>query len=208
MGTVAANLKHYDVLNVHYCPGTLNTDGTIKFGSIVKSLPGVISFEASPEGDKSVIRADGINYIVCISNTGYTLKINQVMLGDEFRVDCLAEEKDTTNGIQYENADAKIVPFALMGEFKGDSENIRWMYPYCVATRPTTKGENKDKMQEPDEDEIEVAVNPMPVTIGDTVKNITKCGIKKSDNDTTWGEWYKQVCLPGATITASTGTGS
>ena len=197
------NKYHYDVKNCHYCPGDWNDDGTITFEEAVKALPGLQSIEMSPEGDISKVRADGIDYIVVASNSGYSGTLKFVKVDDDFKVDCMNEMADETTGIQYEDADANPRPFALMGEFKGDMEGIRWIYYNCVASRIKQSGDNKDNQKEPDTEELSVTASPLPVEIDGEDKNIVRGGITKSMNETTYAEWFKQVCIPGKQISAS-----
>lgn len=201
--TARKNKYHYDVKNCHYCPGTRNDDGTVTFESTVKPLYGLQSMEMSAEGDTSKIRADGLDYIVITSNNGYSGTFKFVKIDDQFKVDCLSEVVDETTGIQYEDADADPRPYAVMGEFKGDMEGIRWIYYNCVASRPKQAGDNKDNQKEPDTEELSVTVSPLPVEINGEDKNIVRGGITKSMNETTFNEWFKQVCIPGKQITSA-----
>lgn len=201
--TAKKNKYHYDVKNCHYCPGTRNDDGSVTFETTVKPIYGLQSMEMSAEGDTSKIRADGVDYIVITSNNGYSGTFNFVKVDDQFKVDCLSEVVDETTGIQYEDADADPRPFAVMGEFKGDMEGIRWIYYNCVASRPKQAGDNKDNQKEPDTEELSVTVSPLPVEIDGEDRNIVRGGITKSMNETTFNEWFKQVCIPGKQITST-----
>lgn len=199
------NKYHYDVKNCHYCPGVQNEDGTVTYDSEkIKPLRGLQSIEMNPEGDVSKVRADGLDYLVISSNNGYSGTQKFVQIDDTFKVDCLNEVADEKSGIQYEDADASPNPFALMGEFKGDKEGIRWIYYNCMASRPKQAGENKDNQKEPDTEELSITASPLPVVIDDKEVNIVRGGITKSMNPTTYAEWFKQVCIPGKQITAAT----
>jgi len=206
--TTRANLYHYDVKNCYYFKGTKDENGNISFdGASGVSLPGLRSLDVSAEGDTTKIRADGRDYIVVVSNDGYTGTATFVKISDQFKRDCLNEVIDQATGMQYENADAEPNPFALVGEFKGDSENIRFVFFNCTASRPNVKGENKDNMKEPDEEELNFTASPLPLTVSDgnegTVDiNVVRGAIKKSDNATTWGAWFTTLQLPGTAPTA------
>lgn len=195
------NKYHYDVKNAHYCPGKLNENGTITYGDVVKPLYGLVSMDLGAEGDTSKVRADGHDYIVIASNNGYSGSLNFVKVPDEFRVDCLSEKKDEATGIQYENADEDPAPCALMGEFKGDKEGIRWIFYNCTASRTKVAGDNKDNQKEPDMEELPVTASPVLVEIGGEEINIVRGGITKSMNEATYNAWFKQVCIPGKEIT-------
>lgn len=197
----AKNKYHYDVKNCHYCKGVKQEDGTITFAESVESLPGLVSIEMGAEGDTSKQRADGIDYIVIVSNNGYSGTLNFVKVPEAFKVDCLSEKIDEKTGIQYEDADADPSPFALMGEFKGDKEGIRWIYYNCVASRIKQAGENKENQKEPDMEELEVTASPLPVTIDGEDVNVVRGGITKSMNENTFKEWFSKVCIPGMELT-------
>lgn len=199
----SANKYHYDVKNCHYCVGERNEDGTITFGETVKPLYGLMSMEMSAEGDVSKIRADGIDYIIIVSNNGYSGNLNFVKVDDDFRIDCLGEKVDSTTGMQYEDSDADPKPFALMGEFKGDKEGIRWIYYNCTATRPGQNGDNKDNQKEPDTEQLPVTSSPLPVQIDGEDVNIVRGGITKSMNETTFNNWFSKVILPGTEVAAA-----
>lgn len=193
-----ANKYRYDVKNCYYCPGKRNADGSITFDETrIRQEPGLQSIDMQAEGDISKIRADGIDYIIIASNNGYTGTLKFVKISDQFRQDCLAETVDITTGIQYEDADATPDPFALMGEFKGDTEGIRFIYYNCTASRPNQTGENKDNMREPDTESLSLQASPLPCVIDGTEKNIVRGGVTKSANAATYNQWFSKVCLPG-----------
>ena len=193
-----ANLYHYDVKNCYYVPGVRNDDGTVTFDlSKIRQEKGLLSMEMQAQGEVNKIRADGIDYIVANSNNGYTGTLNFVMISDQFRVDNLAEKVDITSGIQYEDADSIPTPFALMGEFKGDAEGIRWIYYNCTASRPNQAGDNKDNQKDPDTESLSVTVTPLPVIIDGKEINLVRGGIKKSVNAQTYNQWFTKVTIPG-----------
>lgn len=192
------NIYHYDVKNCYYIPGVRNEDGTVTFdASRVRQEKGLMSMEMQANGETSTIRADGIDYIVFSSNNGYTGTLNFVQISDQFRQDNLAEKVDISTGIQYEDADSTPTPFALMGEFKGDAEGVRWIYYNCTASRPNANGDNKDNQKEPDTESLSVTVSPLPVTIDGKEVNIVKGGITKSANAETYNKWFTKVTIPG-----------
>lgn len=192
------NIYHYDVKNCYYIPGVRNEDGTVTFdASRVRQEKGLMSMEMQANGETSTIRADGIDYIVFSSNNGYTGTLKFVQISDQFRQDNLAEKVDISTGIQYEDADSTPTPFALMGEFKGDAEGVRWIYYNCTASRPNANGDNKDNQKEPDTESLSVTVSPLPVTIDGKEVNIVKGGITKSANAETYNKWFTKVTIPG-----------
>lgn len=198
------NSYHYDVKNCHYCKGTKQENGTITFANEVKALPGLMSIDMGAEGDTFKQRADGVDYIVIASNNGYSGTAKFVKVSEDFKMDCLAERIDETTGIQYEDSDAEPSPFALMGEFKGDKEGIRWIFYNCVASRPKLAGDNKDKQKEPDTEELSITASPLPAVIDGNEVSIVRGGITRSMNEETFNAWFNQVCIPGTVITPDT----
>lgn len=197
MPNTNANKYHFDVKNCYRVKGVRQEDGSIDFteGTPVAE-PGLMSFEASATGDISTIRADGIDYIVVSNNGGYDLTLNFVKVSDAFKTDLLGEVQDPATGIIYEDADAEPSPFALMGEFKGDVEGIRWIYYNVTANRTSQNGDNKENQKEPDTESITAKASPLPVTINDEEKNIVRGAITKSINAATYNAWFTQVTLP------------
>lgn len=200
------NKYHYDLKNVHYAKGTKAEDGTITY-AVPKRLRGAMSMDISAEGDTTKIRADGMDYIVVVSNNGYSGSITMVMVSDEFKVDCLAEEVDTTNKIQCEDAEAEPVPFALLFEFVGDRKNKRHVLYNCTASRPSLKGENKDNQKEPDTEELELTASPAIFAVGDAERVIVKASTTAETEPTVYDAWYKEVIIPGKAPTATPASG-
>lgn len=190
------NKYHYDLKNVHYAKGTKNDDGTITYDA-PKRLRGAMSMDISAEGETSKIRADGMDYIVVVSNNGYSGTLTMVMVPDDFKVNCLAEEMDSVNKIQCENAEAEPVPFALLFEFVGDKKNKRHVLYNCTASRPSLKGENKENQKEPDTEELELTVSPAVFVVGGADKVIVKANTTMETEPTVYDAWYKEVIAPG-----------
>lgn len=196
------NKYHYDLKNVHYAKGTKNSDGTITY-STPKRLPGAMSMDISAEGDTTKVRADGVDYIVVVSNNGYSGSLTMVMIPDEFKKDCLAEAVDEENQIQYEDANAEPALFALLFEFVGDRKNKRHVLYNCTASRPSLAGENKDSQKEPDTEELELTSSPAVFIVGGEERSIVKASSIAETKPETYQKWYTQVIVPGKAPEAS-----
>lgn len=204
MPETVKNKYRYDVKNVHYIVGEQAATGAISFtGATWKPLYGVKTMTADPQGERTNHRADGINYITTSDNTGYNVTLDQFIADEEFQRDVLSYVKDTTTGITYEDANAEPKPFALAGEFTGNHEGIRWIFYNCVAGRTKITGDNKDKQKDPDTDEFGITASPTPVTIGGSEVMLVKGSVKKSDDETTYNQWFDHVIFPGDTVTSS-----
>ena len=193
------NKYHYDLKNVHYAKGTKQEDGTITY-DVPKRMPGAMSMDISAEGDTTPIRADGTNYLVIVSNNGYSGSITMVQVNDDFKQDCLGEQVDTANKIQYEDANAEPSPFALLFEFMGDVKNKRHVLYNCTASRPPLVGENKDNQKEPDTEELELTASPATMMIGAEEKSIVKANTVEETDPDVYRAWYTQVITPGQAV--------
>lgn len=201
------NKYHYDLKNVHYALGTKGEDGTITY-AVPKRLRGAMSMDISAEGDTTKVRADGIDYIVVVSNNGYSGSITMVMVPDDFKADCLAEQVDATNKIQYEDAQAEPATFALLFEFVGDKKNKRHVLYSCTASRPSLKGENKDSQKEPDTEDLEITSSPALLTVNGEEKTIVKSSTTMETEPTVYDAWYTEVVIPGKAPTQKEEGGS
>lgn len=190
-----SNKYHYDLKNVHYAKATVGEDGSFTYAPPVR-LRGSISLEVSPEGDTFKQRADGIDYITLMTNSGYTGTLALVMVEDTFKVDCLGETVDTLNSIQYEDANAEPNPFALLFEFVGDVKNTRHVLYNNIAKRPSLKGENKENQKEPDTEELELTASPAVLIIDGEQKSIVKASTTKETKADVYEKWYTQVIIP------------
>lgn len=191
------NKYHYDVKNCKYFKGTRAADGSITFEGAAVDLPGLMSFESSIEGDVQKIRADGIDYLVIAAPTGASLTLNFVMIPDQLKLDCLCEVEDDATGIRYLDTSKEPAPFALVGEFKGDAENIRWIYYNCVGSVPGISGDNKENVKNPDTESLTVKASSLPITIGTQTVDVLRGGVTKTQNEATYNAWFTKVCKPG-----------
>lgn len=189
------NKMHYDLKNVHYVPGRIQSDGTIVYSKPVR-IPGAMSMDISAEGETTKIRADGIDYIVNTSNNGYSGSITFVKVPDNFRRDCLAEKIDTVNGIQYEDANAEPNPFALIFEFLGDVKSTRHILYNNIATRIPFVAENKDNQKEPDTEEMEITSSPAVFNIEGEQRSIVKASTNADTPQEVYAKWYSKVFVP------------
>ena len=189
------NKMHYDLKNVHYVPGRIQSDGTIIYSKPIR-IPGAMSMDISAEGETTKIRADGIDYIVNTSNNGYAGSITLVKVPDNFRRDCLAEKIDTINGIQYEDANAEPNPFALIFEFLGDVKSTRHILYNNIATRIPFVAENKDNQKEPDTEEMEITSSPAVFNIDGEQRSIVKASTNADTPQEVYAKWYSKVFVP------------
>lgn len=150
---------HYDLKNVYIFPMT--KDGGAPEWGEGKRLNGAISMDLSAEGEKVVLRADGINYYQTYSNNGYDGDLNVAMVPDWFRQDILGETLSTKDKVLVENANNEPVAFAMAFEFLYDKHKRRHVLYNCVSSRPSITGENKDNQKEADTETLSLTCSPL-----------------------------------------------
>lgn len=160
----------YNIKNVHYALATQGTGGALTYGT-VKSLPGAVSIALEASGEEFTEYADGVEWFKQALNNGYSGPLELEELTDDFRQDCLGEEKDLAD-VMFENSKAVMHEFALGFQFDyADDPTVTgkrtWLFR-CKASRPGISGSTKTDTIDPAHESV--TINAMPRINDDYVK--------------------------------------
>ena len=187
---MAENKVRYNLSNVHYALLS-DAEGTASFETPV-AWPGAVSLDLSAEGETSNFYADGIVYYTSVANNGYSGTLEMALIPDAFRTDVLNEVEDSTSQVIYEVANAAPNPFALLFEFTGNVNPVRYVLYNITATRPTLAGATSTETREVTTESLSISVNPLTINGLPIVKAKTSATTQTE----TFNGWYTNVWTP------------
>lgn len=184
------NKVKYNLKNVHAAKLTKTEDGEYTYET-PKAIPGAVSISLDAEGDSSPFYADGIVYFRSTANNGYSGDLEIALIPEWFRTEILKEALDK-NGILVESATVtEMEKFALLFEFDGDVRCIRHVLYNCSASRPSIESETKEDAIEPGTEKLSLTADPRE-------DGLVKSRTGDATDETTYGNWYKNVYIPVA----------
>lgn len=189
------NRIKYGLSKLYYAPITAETDeGEITYAPPV-ALPGAISMSLSAQGERRYLSADNVVYIESQSNGGYEGDVNVALIPDDFRIACLGEQTDATNGsnVTFETSELNTQRFALLGQFEGDAKNSRFVFFNCTASRPQVSSQTLDG-----EAGLDPSQATETITISAKGRRADKIIRAKliDDGSDTYKNWFSGVYVP------------
>ncbi len=184
----------YGLSNVYYAVATIAADNTVTYDTPVR-IPGAVNLSMEPQGERSVFKADNIDYYTSASNNGYEGDLEVALVPDSFETDVLGAIEDNKK-VLVEDVNAPTVHFALLFQFEGDVKGTRHVFYNCTATRANVEGETKGETIEPKTDTLSLAA--APVHFASIDKDVCKARTKDDTDATTYESWFTTVYTPGA----------
>lgn len=194
-----ANKIKYGLSNVFYAIATIATNGTATYATPV-AIPGAVNLSLPPQGDLVKFHADDIEYWVGNGNNGYQGDLEIALVPESFRKDVLKEIEDA-KGVLIEDANAEIVHFALLFQFKGDVKATKHVMYNCVCGRPDVAGGTKGESIEPGTESLPITASSIYNASLD--KDIVKGSTKSNTDSTTYNSWNSAVYVPTAPSTST-----
>ena len=192
-----ANKIKFGLKNVYYAKATIASDGSATYSTPV-AFPGAVSLSLDPQGETSPFYADNVVYWVGVSNQGYEGDLEIARVIDSFKTDILGYVKDSGNAL-VENANAGIVPFALLFQMEGDAHARRHVLYNCAATRPDLNAATITATKEPITDSIPLTC----ATIYNDDLNIDTPKASVAQGDTPYSGWFSAVYQSSATASTT-----
>jgi len=155
---MSGNKVTFGLKNVYVAPLTVS-NGVISYETPFH-VPGGVELSLEPRGDMTGFYADDMLFYSASNNQGYDGTLSIANIPEQFSVKVLAEEKDATDGVLTEKANAKPKNFAMMFEFDGDKKAVRHVLYNCTANRPTVSSSTKTGSVEPNPNELTFISSP------------------------------------------------
>lgn len=185
-----ADKVKYGLSNVYYAVATIASDGSATYGT-PKRIPGAVNLSLDAKGETSPFYADNINYFEVSSNQGYEGSLEVALITDDFRADILGETEDE-NGVIAENANAPVVPFALLFQFEGDESATRHVMYRCTCSRPQISGATKEEGTDVQTETMNITCSP--IKDGDEYVVKRRCK-NTTETATTYNGWFEAVYM-------------
>lgn len=157
---------------------------------------GAVSLTMNSDTEEINFYADNIKYWGTFIDNGYSGEIELARLLDEvaefaygWYIDSLGGRVERTNGQKHN--------FAILGQFEGDANAVRWVIYNCTAGKPSRTNSTIERSAEPQTDTLPYTATS--VYVGDDVM-ATLYSIADDPNNTevhaAYSTWFDEVKFP------------
>lgn len=191
------NKVKYGLKNCVWFPITETFDAetgttTTAYGT-AHALPGAVSIQQDPQGDRTVFRADDSDYFVVAANGGYSGNLVVADMPDDLREYAYNERRDN-NGVMVEDANsgATVKYFAFAFQFAADVKAIRHILYKCSISKAPITGETTPEGNTPNVQTDSVTLTAVPRPDDGLVRS-------KADPLTdgeVYDDWFSDVYIP------------
>lgn len=185
---------NFGIQDVYVAKITEN-NGAITYGTPF-AVRGAVGLNIDPEGGEATpFYADNIVYYMAPAvNGGYSGDLELAITPDNFLTQILGQDQDT-DGVVYEKSDDTIARFALLFQAQGDTNNRRFCFYDCTASRPSRENNTKEDTITPGTETIAIKMNPR------STDRMVKCYIDQSENNTAvYNAWFSAVHEKSASV--------
>ena len=200
------NKVKFGLKNVHWALCELAADGSATFGA-THPWPGAVSLAMDQQAERSVFRADNMDYYVGSSASSYEGDLTMALIPDDFKKQVLGYAADAS-GVLYEPANPPTVHFALLFQFEGDVKAQRRVLYNCTATAPGENGETTgDGAIEPQTEALNLLATavyfPNVVYNGEQGVDLVKAATTEYTDATAYNGWFDEVPEPPTQLIAN-----
>lgn len=188
------NKVKFGLKNVHAAIATFDDNGYPTFDT-PRRIFGAVNLSLDKEGEPTKFYADDSDYYDINNNNGYGGDLEIAMIPEWFRTDILGDIRDS-NGVLIENADAPTVYFALLFEFTGDANGIRYVMYKSSVTRPKIEGKTKEDSVEVKTDVLTLSSVPCKFNINGHDVMTPRLKTDENTTDAAYNNWYNTVYIP------------
>lgn len=181
-----SNKVKFGLKNVHYAKATV-TGNTVTYATPV-AIPGAVNLSLDPQGEETNFFADDTKYYNTTNNAGYSGDLEVAKFPQSFYEDIFGVTADT-DGVHFEDAEVEPSQFALLFEFSGDANKVRYCMYLCSASRPAVSSGTLTESKDPVTETSTITASPLPIDANG--RRVVRGW--SVEGDTEYAGWYTAV---------------
>lgn len=187
------NKVKFGLSNVHIAKMITGENGAVSYDTPFK-IPGAVNLSLDAEGESEPFYADNMKFWESFANNGYSGELEMAKIPEEFEEQILGQKKDA-NGVNFENINDKIVPFAFLFQIEGDETGTRFCYYNTTVSRPSTEASTTEDTKTPNTDTLSITTSARTDT-GDVRSKVTNTEATKEVYNKFFEKVYEKVEIP------------